>query len=95
MSGTVHQSVLNVSNFTGGGLGLKVRWNRNTEGGEAEIERDASFLTLWILVEGGCAGHRAQRLAKGCLPAIDVSQDTHIEIQTLQWRWRIHLTNVT
>lgn len=52
----------------------------HSEGGEAEVQSDASLAGLRVLVEGGCGRSAAQRPGKRRLPAVDMSEHADVEI---------------
>lgn len=51
------------------------------EGGEAEVQSDASLFGLRVLVEGSRGGGAAQRPGKRRLSAVDMSKNPNVEIQ--------------
>ncbi|TNN59744.1 hypothetical protein EYF80_030017 [Liparis tanakae] len=54
--------------------------NVHREGGEAEVQRDASLAGLRVLVEGSRGGGAAQRSGKRCLPAVDMPEHPDVKI---------------
>ena len=80
MSWTVHQGELQVVILLPSAVPQVVR-QIHREGGEAEVQRDASLPGLRVLVEGSRGGGAAQRPSERRLPAVDMSKHPDIEIQ--------------
>jgi hypothetical protein len=64
MARTVDQGVLDFFKLV-----LQVIWAVDGEGAEAEVEGDAAFLRLRVLIKGGSAGDGAQTLSQRCFTA--------------------------
>lgn len=60
---------------------LQMRRQVDAERREAEVESDASFPALRILVETGRTGDGAQRLRKARLAAVDMTQHANVQVQ--------------
>ncbi len=80
VSGTVHQGELQAVILLLAPAVPQVIGEIHREGGEAEVQRDASLTGLRVLVEGGRRGGAAQRPGEWRLPAVDMSEHPDVEI---------------
>lgn len=59
----------------------QVVWKVDGEGGEAEVQSDASLSGLWVLIEGSCGGSATERPGKRSLTAVNMPKNPHVKIQ--------------
>lgn len=83
MSRTIHQGELQVVILLLASTVPQMIRKIHREGGEAEVQRDASLTGLRVLVEGSGGGGAAQRPGERRLPAVDMSKHPDIEVQRL------------
>ena len=53
----------------------------NTERREPQIKRYSPFLALRVFIETRCARDSAHRFSKSCFTAVNMSQNTNVEIE--------------